>query len=367
MSLAGTFSTMPLPELLQWLAEARRDGLLALASGLKERYFRLAEGKILALGASEPRPGSLLDLLVGHGFLAEEAVTSDLVEAAASDKIRQMLIDRSLVDRDQIDSVIEDHARDTLLEFFFLEDGRFAFSGADEVATSAWIHWDLCLSSGLGAQDVLMDGMRRIDEWGRIREVFPHDNIVVFALASATGLPAVTALAKEGAPLSVGDLCGRLQAPKFRVIEQLFEGLNAGLVAIEDAPAPISRRGSAVDALLRAATALLDERQFEEASALLTTIRVLDPLEPDTAALLKRARREQLEELYRDLPAALRPVPRPERIAGAELTPEERHIFQRINGRHDIGTLIVLSPLGELHTLTALRRLMRLDLIRLEG
>ncbi|MEM6962161.1 MAG: DUF4388 domain-containing protein [Myxococcota bacterium] len=41
MGLSGTFTTMPLVDLLQWLGESRKTGTLTLVLEFEERYLRL--------------------------------------------------------------------------------------------------------------------------------------------------------------------------------------------------------------------------------------------------------------------------------------------------------------------------------------
>jgi len=368
MPLTGTFATMPFPELLQWLGDARRSGSLILVSGLEERNLRLVDGEIVALGDSDPRPNILVDLLLAQGLVTEESVRSAQMTAGGPDETRARLLAQGVITAEELDRAIDSHVRGVVLDFLFTEEGRFVFADADEDAAAChWIHWDLALSVGIRAQGLVMDGLRRLDEWRRMREVFPHDNVIVHALAGAPDLHIVTTLAEVGEAIPLGDLAMRARAPRFRVVEQLSEGLRRGLVAIEDAAPLDAQSGGETKTLLDAATALLDEGQFEEATSLLRAIRDLDPLDPTVGSLFKRARTEHVMQLYRDLPPRLRPIRTTEDLGHLDLTAEERHIFHRINGRRDIATLLVVTPLGELQTLRALSRLRMLGVVRFEG
>jgi hypothetical protein len=256
-----------------------------------------------------------------------------------------------------------------MLELLFAEDGRFFFCDVDEHAGQAdTVDWDLAIPGGVGVLEVLMDGMRRLDEWRDIRKSFPHDHVLVHALAFATDVPAVQGLIDGGGELPLRDLCLRLRIPRFQVLEQLYQALCRGEVAIEETSHLSLPDGGPTqeETLLRAARNLLAEKQFEEATALLSGLRELDPLDPAVTGLLKRVRAEHLRELYKEMPARVRPIRTLADPDQCQLTPEERHMLSRINGRYDVATLLAVTSLSELSSLRSLHRLHRLALIRLE-
>src|SRR6185503_5662050 len=71
MSLGGAFATMPFPDLMQWLGEARRSGTLVVTLDFEERYFHIREGALVALGSDDPRSRDLARLLLARGLIDE--------------------------------------------------------------------------------------------------------------------------------------------------------------------------------------------------------------------------------------------------------------------------------------------------------
>ncbi len=367
--LVGTFGTMALPELLQWLGDQRRSGLLTLIDGLREHYLRIVDGSIDAVGTVEARPSGLVDVLVSRGAVDAASFTAELVACDSANELRQALIDAGLVTSDAVDEAIAGYAEDVVIEFFLAEDGRFVFVAADEDAGhNEAVIWHLPLNSPVDCLGLLMDGIRRMDEWSRMRDVFPHDNVLVHALDAAPDLPAVTALAQSSVPVTVGDLRMRLGVPTFRVVEQLHEGVARGLVAVSSESAPeaagVEGQGRAfVDNFLNAAEALLEAEQFEEAGALVQRVRELDPLDRTANALWKRIRTQHTAQLYRYLPAAARPRAAGDIDKDVPLSREERYLLYRADGSWDVAGLVGSSLLSELQTLRVLERLIRRGLV----
>jgi hypothetical protein len=342
---------------------------LTVIEGLTERHLKVEEGSISALGAVDTGGTMLTQVLLAQGLLDEHAVPEDLLAATTADSARALLLTFSELSEAAIDRAVRGQVKNIMLELFFADEGRFVFYDPGE---SSWqldgIVWELPIAGGVAAMEVLMDGMRRFDEWRELRKAFPHDNVIIHALTFHADLPALKALAEQGEPLPLRDLCMRLRMPRFQVFEQLYEGLCRGLVAVEESSqkGATGRGRSHEETLLRAAQNLLVEKQFEEASTLLEGLRELNPLDPNVVQLLKRARSEHLVQLYSEMPADVRPIRTVNDSREHDLSAEERHMLSRVNGRYDVATLLAVTPLGELRSLRSLHRLHRLALIRFD-
>src|SRR5436189_1885404 len=71
MSLSGTFSTMPFPDLLQWLFDSRRTGQLSVTLEFEERFLQLADGNIASVESDDPRSQDLAGFLRTRNLLDE--------------------------------------------------------------------------------------------------------------------------------------------------------------------------------------------------------------------------------------------------------------------------------------------------------
>jgi len=370
VSLAGSFSTMPFPDLMQWLGDTRRSGTLTVSLDLEERFLDLEDGRLVAIGSDDPRSRDLARLVLSRGLVAEDRLRRAMeVAEYTRRRLRRVLVQDGYLTAVALAGAVSTYARDLALELFLWHDGRFAFSSAAQEASLPGLggESELVVEPAIPLRELVLEGMRRLDEWRRVAEVLPSDDTLVWALAPAADLPAVVALAAHAEPVALGDLCLELGRARFEVMAELHLGWSRGVVAVEPAVRTRAAGRSPVEDLLAAAAALLAEHQFDEAAALLRSILDLDPYDERARELLHRAHVEMLEALYARIPPYR--IPRARLAADAPaaraLPPRERYLYLRIDGRRDVAALTVMTPVGELETLRALEKFERLGLIGL--
>lgn len=370
--LTGTFATMPFADLLQWISDARRSGTLQVGLELEERYLRFVDGAIVAYGSDDPMARDLGRLCLLRGLCDEGALLAAVEQQRQSHMpLGDVLVAAGTVTHETLDEAVRAHVEETVLGLFLWPEGRFTYR--DEIAPAEIAQFmppEYELGEPIATRAILMEGMRRLDEWTRIVKVLPSDEVQLHALGPDAELPILEEIAAHPEPPTLGQLLAEQNDSRFAVCIQLFRAFERGLVAV-DAPsaeasarAQKTARGSTTVAhLVQAARSMIDEGQHEEAAALLRSALTLDPFRADARALLKRSREQQLGALYAELPAEL--VPRPSgRVAGAlPLSDKERRVLSQVNGRWDIGALALTSGVGELDTLRALKRLAHAGLV----
>jgi hypothetical protein len=370
VSLRGQFASMPLPDLLQWLSDAKKNGLLTVSLEFDERTLRFADGQIVALGADDPLQRDLGRVLLARGLLDEKQLARALdLRSRTGAPLGDVLVAEGLVPRAQLADAITDHIREVALTMFLWREGSFVFSETPSpLVDSDFRLPEHRLAAPLGTRELLMEGMRRVDEWQRITQVFPSEYMQVFALDDDGHIPVLGWLKAQGEPMAIGEIALARPESRYEVYEQMYQAQQKGLIAIDAAAhemVPPSGR-SPVDILLDSAQALLAERQYDEANTLLRAAENLDPYRTETRELLRRSHDDHLAALYHQMPPFRVPqvaVDR-DRIASERLGPREHFLVSRISGRWDVATLCVMTPLGELETLKLLAKLSRLGLVR---
>jgi hypothetical protein len=372
--LSGTFSTMPFADLLQWISDARRSGTLQVALEFEERYLRFVDGSIVAYGSDDPMARDLGRLCLLRGLCDEQAILHAVEQQARSQMpLGDVLVSSGVVTSEALDAAVLAHVEETVLGLFLWPEGRFLFS--TEIApldVVAFMPPEYELHEPIPTRQILMEGMRRLDEWTRIVKVLPSDEVQLLALGPADDLPLLEEIAAHPEPPTLGQLLAEQNDSRFAVCTQLFRAFERGLVAV-DAPsaeasaraARTARGSTTVAHLVQAAQAMVDEGQHEEAAALLRSALALDPFRADARALLAQSREAQLEAMYEAMPREN--VPRlalPEgRIKRMSLTARERRLVAHVNGRWDVAALALTTGFGELETLRALRRLLHAGVI----
>jgi hypothetical protein len=369
--LSGAFATMPFADLLQWISDARRSGTLAVALEFEERYLRFADGAIVAYGSDDPMARDLGRLCLLRGVCSEQ----DLMHAIEGQQASHMplgdvLVSAGVVTHEQLEAEVRVHVEETVLGLFLWPDGRFTFT--DEVApaeVAAYMPPEYELAEPLHTRAILMEGMRRLDEWKRIVKVLPTDDVQIHALGPAPDLPLLEDIAAHPEPPTLGELLAEQGDNRYEICEQLVRAFERGLVAVDAADqqrTPRTARGSTTVAhLVAAAQSMIDEGQHDEAAALLRSAVTLDPFRADARALLRQSREAQLCELYSILPRERVP-----KVSGStkaiQLSPRERKLLAHVNGRWDVAALTLTTNLGELETLRALRRLVHAGVVTVD-
>ena len=371
MSLGGAFATMPFPDLMQWLGEARRSGTLVVTLDFEERYFHIREGALVALGSDDPRSRDLARLLLARGLIDELRLRRALATKERTGRsLRSVLLHDGHVPAAALAQVVRAYAKDVALQIYLWHEGRFVFTEGRTVLPELDAERELIVDPPVPVKELILDGVRRIDEWRRMAEILPNDYTVVFALGGAADLPVLEQLSVSGEPVALGDLYLTLGRPRFQIMEELYEAWRRGLLAVDGVPEQIAlgQHHSPTDVLVQSAHTLLDEKQFEEGAALLRSVLDLDPYHVKARELLARARNEQLEELYRQLPPYK--IPRAVVLRDAAtvqaLSGRERYLFARLDGHRDVATLTVMTPMGELETLRALKHFHHVGIITLD-
>jgi hypothetical protein len=372
MSLSGVFTTMPLTDLLQWLNDSRRSGQLSVNFDFEEEYFlHFRDGDIMAVEAEDPRTLDLGRLCVGRGMLDDTGLErAHQVAGAGGRPIADVLVEQFLFSRTLLDEIQREGAIELVYSLFLRREGRFHFSPTQPSLLSDGAQ-PPTLEPPIMVRGVLLEAMRRLDEWHRMVEVFPSEHCLVYALGTADNLPVLVRLQGRGEPTPIGELWAHRSSDRYRVYEQLYEAYRNGLVAIDSSVQPPegATDASTIDVLVRNGEILIGERQYDEAAAVLRSALNLDPFHTKARDLLHRTREEQMAELYQTLPPYKVPilrVPR-ERFDRMSLTDRERQVASRINGRWDVGALALMLPIGELETLRALRKLVQLGAVSFDG
>lgn len=330
--LQGDLATYPLADLLQWLDQSRRSGVVEVDTGEGAPFwFEFRERRIVACARPPGEPAGLGTLA---GWAHSEPPEALWPEACA-------------------DRIVD----------LFLARGQGRFMLADDAAG-----FDEGVPVDLGLGQMTLEGLRRLDEWPGLDRRYPSESALLCAAQGGRprtpGQRALLEAARRRVSVAEARLALAVSRPAIlRRIEALRE---LGLAHVEGVAAhvdPVSR-------LVDQAQALVAERQFDEASIVFKSLLAADPSDRRVRVLLREAEREQVAALYEELspvavPLLLGGAASLETPAGRRLGTIEREVAGRVNGRWDVASIALACPLREVETLKALRKLLRLGLIDL--
>jgi hypothetical protein len=171
MTISGNLRTMPLPDVMQWLANGRHTGTLVVTDGSVEKSLYLKDGVILSCTSSDPKE-FLGHYLVSRGVIGE----TELAEAVAEQDrngglLGTILVERGGVSGEELERTLRIKAQESIYGLFRWTGGEFYF--IDSVLPD----YDIVPIS-LDVTGLILEGARRVDLWLRILESVPSIDCV---------------------------------------------------------------------------------------------------------------------------------------------------------------------------------------------
>ncbi len=119
---------MPLPDLLQWLASARKSGTLELERDRVRKWILMREGEIVGCSSDDP-PERLGQFLLGRGRITETQLHQALVEQEQSGNfLGQVFVAMGAITEQELSSHLEAKAEETIFSLFGWDDAAFRFT-----------------------------------------------------------------------------------------------------------------------------------------------------------------------------------------------------------------------------------------------
>jgi hypothetical protein len=373
MALYGSLKTMSLPDLFQWLKQSRKSGALTLTVNSDDRTLYFTGGRIEAFSSRELRE-NLGQTLVGFGLVTESNINTVFKEQRQNRRpLASLLIEHGFVNPDDVRRVLSDASRDIVLDLFLEEEGSFVFSNKEDVLELDEAPFE-SVPLELDMEEAILEGIRRLDEWSLVRAKLPRDTMRL-AIVDRPWFESMKKSSRESMvftcvdrKMSLGEICLELRASRYSLYRLIHKALDDDKVRIVDHGIEVDRKDASPDRVARLveqAESMLSARQWDEAGALFELICRISPDDSAARAGLRRAKEEQAAELYQSFAPVAVPKLQVHRDALREyrLSSEEQFVASRVNGEADVGSLIMMSPIGELATLKILNKLSHIGVI----
>jgi hypothetical protein len=181
LDLQGRIEQFTLPEILQLIASGRKSGTLGIQRDDSIVMIYFQDGKII-YGYGPRQTYHLGQLLKERGILSE----SDLQEAIQvqaktenSRRLGEILTSRHFIDRTDLNAVVKDQIEQLLYSLLSWRTGSFKFY-ENQFPTDEEILVDISV------ENVILEGLRRLDEKNFIEETLPDlDSVYCLSAAQA--------------------------------------------------------------------------------------------------------------------------------------------------------------------------------------
>jgi hypothetical protein len=369
MSLQGDFATMPLPDVLQWLALSQRTGILLLRRDevVKEIYFR--DGKIVASASNDPRE-FFGQFLLSYGKVTEEELMNAFVKQGETGiKLGRVLVMEGILDEAEVQRFLRIKAEESIYDLFLWDSGEFKFYN-DAPAQENHVAIQMDVTS------ILMEGTRRADEWSRIRKIFPSSEAVIRIVPEHLTRailqdPVYNRMVQlmEG-PRRISDLCLMFHASDFAVSRALFDMFHMGIVEMMESPPPAPASVGQVEENVRSLCNMglkqFNAGQHESSIETFKQVLILAPNHPIASAMIPKAYKEIKANLVSD-EVTIEHVPflrkGLDELNELAFTPQENYILSRINGANPVQSILRISPIQEIRALMIFKKLAREGII----
>ncbi len=367
MSLSGNLKTMDLAELLQWVNLGRKTGSLTFVRNQTKNYIFFKDGRIISSKSNEPTK-QLGHYLLFQGKINEAQLKRALeIQQQSRIHLGKILVQEGYIAKDDAEKALLSRTEEVIYDLFLWEEGFFHF-------TANGFNLDELIPISIEVHAIIFEGVRRKDEWARIRAIFPSNNVVL-AIRRGADLksPALKPLHKKLLFLvnqgkTIADAVLELHGSDFQVNFALFELYEMNLLDVKEVrqePPPRDDPGM----LFGRGQELLKARRHQEAISVFQEVLRLDPHNARADEMIESAERAMCQEFYKTTtPPDKTPyfiVP-DHFLTRFNLSHQEGFVASRINGACDVKSIVMLSPLRELEILQILDKLTRLELIALK-
>jgi len=169
MALAGTLKDFGLPDIVQLIGLQRKTGTLHLKSGNESVKVIFDGGNIVAAESSMGRPSDRIgNALVTQGSITQEQLDQALsVQKQTMQRLGHVLLSESLVSEETLRKAVEAQLYQVVFRLFRWREGDYNFE------TQNVVDYERTGAVALGADFVLMEGIRMVDEWPIIERRIP--------------------------------------------------------------------------------------------------------------------------------------------------------------------------------------------------
>lgn len=186
MAIKGSLREASLPDVLQLLAMGKKTGCLSVTHRNNFGYIYFDKGRI-TYASIVNRRDRIGDMLVKAGSITVEQLQAAIdAQAKHRDKrIGDLLVELAFISRDALHEHVRVQIEEAVYLLFTWSEGTFNFE-ADVYPERQ----DLLVS--IGPESLMLEGARRVDEWGQIEKKIPSFDMVFDAdwrKLAATDLP----------------------------------------------------------------------------------------------------------------------------------------------------------------------------------
>ena len=168
MSFAGNLKTVSPADIFQLIVTSQKTGALSISKGESRRFIYFNHGQLIYANSSD-KQDMLGILLIKRGKITKPQLDSILKEQKPGIKLGQILVEKEILSRDELYDCLKTQIDEIVYSLFGWKDGDFEFIEGKTPPPDA-------VTTELNPMNMIMEGLRRIDEWTELKKVLPPDD-----------------------------------------------------------------------------------------------------------------------------------------------------------------------------------------------
>lgn len=230
MALKGTLKDFPLPDIFQLIGMQRKTGLLTLESERETVTVVFENGMVVHADSSVRRLDDLLgNVLVRQGKLKKETLEEALARQRVSmQRLGYILTSQGYIHPSDLKEALSAQMQQIVFRIFRWKEGTYEFD------QSSSVDYDRENVIPMSADHILMEGIRRVDEWPIIEKRIPSLEMVFRPLVPKNQIKVGEGRAAEdvslGSALNAGNPAGRSAGGQSEVVLSDIEARIYGLL-----------------------------------------------------------------------------------------------------------------------------------------
>jgi len=360
MGIVGNLRTMQLEELLQWLSQSRKTGTLEIKTDKVEKKVFFRDGQIVATASTRPEE-YLGHFLVSHGLISETALAKAIeLQEATGMLLGKILVTKEILKESDLHQMLKLKSEESIYDIFSWPEGEFRF--LDDVLPQA----NAMVPMVLDVTAILMEGVQRVDEFRRIRQLIPTQDAIPVQIYDwelkhpDPGTLQILELVND--ERTVEEIRLQTHSSEFHVCKVLYDQWSKGRLKVikprwrEQTGTfhPVSNGSLTGDALLETGKRYLEEQDYEHALRYLRAARSLDPENQDIQEALTHGEKS-IRGAIEASGVTLTSVPSLaisfDQLTTAKISPQEGFMLTRLNGTYDIQSILKITPMPQLDAL----------------
>ncbi len=175
MALVGNIRDFSLSDFLYLVDRGYKTGCLHLDRPDDSASLFFDKGKLITASRKD-NEAPVAEMLITKGKLTPQQAQMALQahRSDGSSTVVQMIVQLNYLARDDLQRVLQQHIEESVYGLFGWPDGEFRFEQNQGPDADAPI-----MPIPLPVEHLIMEGVRRIDEWGRIRDRIANSDMVV--------------------------------------------------------------------------------------------------------------------------------------------------------------------------------------------